>query len=159
MPKKILLVYYSRTGNNKKIAKEIAGILKSDIDEIISEKSYGGIFGFLRGGHNSMKKKIINIKTIKNRSEYDLIIVGGPIWAGGSLCPPVRAYLVKNKISKKKIAFFSCCGSGKPQKSIEELQELNIKPIAMLFLSDAQVKEGKYHEPIFDFCNKIKKIK
>ena len=53
---KILVVFYSRTGNTKKIGEEISKNLKSDIDEIIDQKSRNGAIGFLTGGIDAMKK-------------------------------------------------------------------------------------------------------
>ncbi len=153
---KILVTYYSRSGNNKLIAQEIKGILKADIDLIVPEKSYDGFFGFLRAGSNALKKKIIKINTKKEPSKYDLVIIGGPLWAG-SLSAPVRSYLAKNEI--KKLAFFSCCGSGEPKKSIEQLNELRVKPSPMLFLSEKKVKANMHHSEVISFCNKIKQRK
>lgn len=149
---RILVVNYSRTGNNKMIALKIAKILGADTDEIVSSKSFKGILGFMKGGRDSIKGRIVEINTQKNPSKYDLVVVGGPIWAG-SLNPPLRAYLSKNKF--KKLAFFSCSSKGEPQKVPQQLEELSINPTAALFLSQKNI--GKDHaKKIAEFCKKIK---
>jgi len=47
---KTLVAYYSRTGNTKKVAVEIAKNLKADIDEIIDKKDRSGMIGWIIGG-------------------------------------------------------------------------------------------------------------
>ena len=44
---KVLVVYYSRTGNTKFVAEAIAQSLEADIEEIKDGKNRMGVFGFL----------------------------------------------------------------------------------------------------------------
>jgi len=149
---KALIVYYSRTGNTEKIAKEISGNLKVDIDEIIDMTNRKGIIGWLRGGRDAMKNILTEIKNKKNPLRYDLVIIGTPIWAG-TLCPAVRTYLSKNKF--KKIAFF-CTFGGNPGKSFEEMEKLSKKPVAKLGIKDTDIKKGTYKGLLNDFLKKIR---
>jgi flavodoxin len=41
--KKILVVYYSRTGMTKKLANSIANLLFADIEEIVDTKNRSGL--------------------------------------------------------------------------------------------------------------------
>jgi len=130
---KNLVVYYSRSGNNRKIAEELASLslLKADLDEIIPEKKYSGIFGWLRAGFNASRKAKINVS--KNPLDYDLVIFGGPLWAGGKLPSPLLSYISNYKL--KKAAFFSVSGRGNISKALLQLQEHGIKPVATLALN------------------------
>ncbi len=99
---KILVVYYSRTGNTAKIAKEIAGQLKCDIEEVHDTKNRKGILAWFIAGRDGMSKRTTIIeKTKYDPSAYDLVIVGTPIWVNTT--PAIRTYLMQNsnKIKKK----------------------------------------------------------
>ena len=62
---KILVVYYSRTGNTKAIAEALVEALNADIDEIIDLKKRMGFLNWLRSGHDALRKKFTQIKTQK----------------------------------------------------------------------------------------------
>ena len=75
---KTLVVFYSRTGNNKKIAEELAKATKADIDEIVDKKNRKGRLNWLRAGRDSMNKKTTEIESKKNPNDYDLIVLCTP---------------------------------------------------------------------------------
>ncbi|MHA2086528.1 MAG: flavodoxin family protein [Candidatus Thorarchaeota archaeon] len=88
-----LVVYYSRTGNNRTIAEAIADTLSADIDEIIDKKKRQGRLNWLRAGGDSRGGKLTEIEYEKNPQDYDTIIIGAPIWAWNPI-PPLRTYLL-----------------------------------------------------------------
>ena len=47
---KTIVVYYSRTGNTRKVAEELADTLKCDIEQIIDTQKRSDVLGFLRSG-------------------------------------------------------------------------------------------------------------
>jgi flavodoxin len=147
---KTLVVFYSRTGNTKRAAKDIAENIKSDVDEIIDKKSRKGIFGWLGGGRDAFKKKLTDIRYKKDPAEYDLVIIGTPVWAG-TMAPAVRTYLIKQKI--KKVAFF-CTYGGNKGKSFIEMENLVSKPIAVLDIKAANVDTSQ--DRIRKFCDRLK---
>ena len=101
---KSLVLFYSRTGNTGKIANEIAVKLNSDIEEIFDKKNRKGIFGYLAAAKDAATKKFTQIEEVKkDLSQYDLVIIGTPVWAWG-MAPAIRTYLSKNKFNK--LAFF-----------------------------------------------------
>ena len=155
---KTLVVYYSRSGNNKKIAEELAALslLKADLDEIIPQKKYSGIFGWLKAGFHASKDKRIKINVLKNPSDYDLVIIGSPNWAG-KLSTPVFSYLQNYKI--KKLALFSVCGSGDISKEVAQLEALGIKPVATLALKEKEIKENMHHNKVIGFYNHLRQMK
>lgn len=148
--KKILVVYYSRTGNTCTIAKNISKILKADVDEIIDKKNRKGILGWIFGGRDAIIKKRTDILFKKDSSKYNTVIIGTPIWAS-TLTPAIRTYLESNSI--KKIAFF-CTYGGSPGKTFAEMEKLSKKPVATLGI---KTKEILLHDKeIKEFCKKIK---
>ena len=120
---KSLIVYYSRTGNARYVAQTIASQIGAEIEEVVDLKKRGGIFGFLSGGKDARNGKETEISpSTKSPTDYDLIVVGSPIWAGKPT-PAIVTYLKKNDLSGKKVALFFTQGGKKPQ-GIEELKAL-----------------------------------
>jgi len=140
---KTLVVYYSRTGNTKKIGDEIAGDLKCDIDEITEKKKRNGMLGFVMSGREAVRKTTPKINPAKFKpEEYDLVIIGTPNWAT-TIASPVRTYITMNKF--KDVAFFCTQGSGKDQGLFKKMEEVaGKKPVATLRLSTKQVQSGDY---------------
>ena len=105
--KKVLVLYYSFEGNTKKVAEVLASTLGAQIEEIkpVEELKSKGFSKFIWGGSQVVmgkKPEIVEIKS--DLSEYDLIFVGSPIWAG-TYAPPIKT-LLEDKLENKKIAYF-----------------------------------------------------
>ena len=124
---KILVAYYTRTGNTRKIAKAIAKELNADIDEIIDLKDRKRtITGWFIAGKDATIKSLTDIKTEKSPEKYKLVVIGTPVWAF-TMTPAVRTYLTNHKF--KKLAFFAT-HEGHLGKTFINMQELSQKPIA-----------------------------
>ena len=77
--KKILVVYYSRTGMTKKLALSISDMLGADCEEIIDTKKRAWVVWYIMAGRDAALKKQTTIQNItKNPSEYDIVC----IWTG-----------------------------------------------------------------------------
>lgn len=154
--KKILVVYYSRTGHTKKIAEEISKNLNADIDEIIDLKDRKGMKGYITGGKDAIEKKLTEIRFSKEPKNYDLVIVGTPNWAK-TMPPAVRTYLEKNK-NIKQIAFFCTYGNylGKTFQTIEEVSKKPLATLSIRFKSFSDKAELNYEEKIKNFCERLK---
>jgi len=93
---KTLIVYYSRGGNTKKAAEDLAAELGADLAEIREDRPRKGLFGFLRSGMESSFKKIVPYRPLTaDPAKYERVIVATPVWAG-NLSSPMRSYLNDN---------------------------------------------------------------
>jgi flavodoxin len=120
---KSLVVYYTRSGNARFVAETVAAYLGADIEEVIDKKNRGGPLGFLNGGRDARAGKETEIEPAKKSPcDYDLIVVGTPIWAGKPT-PAINTYLKHNDLSGRKVAAFFVQGGKKPQ-GIEEVKAL-----------------------------------
>lgn len=157
---KTLVVYYSRTGTTKKVAEEIAKAMNSDIEEIIDKTDRNGPIGWLKSGKDAMRKKITVINEItKSPANYDLIVIGSPLWAG-SVTPAIRTYMTQQKqiLFEKKVAFFSTMGSPNPGKIFIQMEELyGKKPVSNLSLRTKEVTDGSFIEKMKKFIEDLKK--
>jgi len=152
---KSLVVYYSRTGVTRKVAAEIAGALGSDIEEIVDQKDRRGIWGWFMAGRDATLKKLVNIDPNKrDPSNYDLVVIGTPVWAW-TMTPAIRAYIAANSAHFKKVAFFLTMGGacGKTFKTMEDL--CGKKPLAVLDLKETEVRKEKHIQKIKDFAVEI----
>ncbi|MGZ7109578.1 MAG: flavodoxin family protein, partial [Methanobacterium sp.] len=59
---KILVVFYSRTDNTRKVAEEIKNSLDCDIEEIIDTQNRSGPLGYMRSGRDASRGKLTILK-------------------------------------------------------------------------------------------------
>lgn len=110
--KKVLIVYFSHTGNTKLVAEKIAEEFSGDevdVKRIETEKSYPENDAELRDlatkelADNDFRPILKHIDT--DVQAYDLILVGSPVWFYKA-APAVKAYLEKQDFSGKEVRFF-----------------------------------------------------
>ncbi|MFX0092519.1 MAG: flavodoxin family protein [Candidatus Hodarchaeota archaeon] len=89
-----------------------------------------------------MRKQLAPIKNPKNDpTNYDLVILGTPVWAG-SIPSPTRAYVSKTKDNLKKMALFSTHADVHAKPVLTEIEEIcGKKAIAILDLQQRKVKQ------------------
>jgi len=153
---KILITFFTRTENTKKVAEKLAERLGADIEELQDKKDRKGMLGYIIAGHDMVRKKSTEIDNIKyNPSEYDLVIIGTPVWVG-TFVPAIKKYIEFNKNRFKKIAFFTTQGSERRQRVFDELKkETGKEPIAELQLSTKEVVTDQYFEKLEEFVKKL----
>ena len=133
---KILLVYYSYTGNTKIIADMIKEKLDCEILELKPKipfliEDYDVIVNEYQS--NESTKKCVEIENINvDLKEYDRIIIGTPVW-WYTITPVIREFLKNNDLSQKQVYAFATNAGwlGRTFKEIESYcnvkKELNIK--------------------------------
>jgi len=155
---KILLVYYSRTHVTEKIAKSIQNKLNCDIEEITDGGKYNGKLGYMKGGMNASMRRTSKIDPIsKNPSDYDLVIIGTPVWAS-NMATPIYSYLLKYKNDIPDIASFCTCISGGFEKTLQNIDiTCGKSALAQMYLTSKDVENPT--QKINNFINKINNIK
>ena len=120
---KMLVLYYSQTGNTKAVAEEIATKLGADIEEITMVNPYDtGFQATINRCLQDREQGIIpDIQPVKaNVADYDVIFLGFPVWFG-TYAPPVQKFLLGADLSGKKIVPFCTFGSGGLESSVKDL--------------------------------------
>lgn len=152
--KKILVAFYSRTGTTKKAAEQIAKLLRADIEEIIDTRNRKGIWGWLTAGRDAARKRLTELKKIKkNPANYELVVVGTPIWSF-TVSAPTRTYLTQNKF--KRLAFFCTMGGSGAERAFSEMEAVSKKPVAVLALRQRDVDSGSAVQKIRDFAKLLR---
>lgn len=110
----ILIAYYSRSGNTRKIAELIHDEVGGTIFEIQPEEPYPADYDLAL----AQAKKEIQARyrpALKSKIEgieaYDTIIIGSPNW-WSTIAPPVAAFLSEYDLSGKTIVPFCTHGGG-----------------------------------------------
>ena len=104
---RILCVYYSRTGNTKQAMTEIAEALDCELVEVHDKRNRSGAIGWLHCGLDAMRKKtrpLVRVETRRALSDYDLVIVGTPIWAG-RCSSVIRGFLKRRGMELSDVAY------------------------------------------------------
>lgn len=123
--KKSIIIYFSYTGNTRKIANMIKEKLNCDILELKPVTPYSNNYQEvvdeeqrLEGSNHTPPIEPINV----NLEDYDTIILGTPIW-WYTIAPVIRTFLKENNLAQKQIIPFATNAGwlGQAFKEIERL--------------------------------------
>ncbi len=154
---KTLVVYYSRTGVTRKVAEEIAGLLGADLEEIVDTKGRKGVLGWFGGVKDALRKKSLPIGPIRcDPGEYDLVLIGTPVWAG-TMATAVRTYLTEFASNIRRAAFFCTMHSSDPSNTFRDMQRLCGKPPAgTLAFRQKNVEKDEHLDEVRSFVELLK---
>lgn len=103
----ILCVYYSRTGNTRNTCEAIAAELGAETLELKDDVKRSGFLGWLRCGMDAVGRSTRPLRpyeTDRPLSDYKLVLIGTPIWAGR--CSSVtRAFLKEKGTELNNVAY------------------------------------------------------
>ncbi|MDO4365083.1 MAG: flavodoxin, partial [Clostridia bacterium] len=125
---RVLTVYFSATGNTKSLAEKVANVANSDIVEIIPETLYtsadlnysdSNCRANQEQNDPNARPKIAN--TISNIEDYDVIILGYPIW-WSTMPKIINTFLETYDLSVKTIMPFCTSGSSGIATSVSAIK-------------------------------------
>ncbi|WP_090692401.1 flavodoxin [Paraburkholderia phenazinium] len=153
---RILVVYFSRSGTTRRLAKSLAERLNADIEEICDYRNRSGPGGYLRSLIQAIRQRPAEIVPHElDVASYDLVIIGTPVWAG-SVSTPVRAYLAENSPYFRHVAFFCCLGGRGSESAFSQMRALAaMPPLAELKVSAGDLKRGEENRLIHGFVDKV----
>jgi flavodoxin len=137
---KSAVIYCSRSGKTRQVAKRIAEQLDGDMIEIVGKKRYRGPFGFILAGAHASRKKLPEIEPVQaDLSTYDTLVIGSPVWAS-TVAAPVRTFLHQYKEHIKEASFFLTLGGSGAEKAFSEIENVaQCKPTRTLALVSREV--------------------
>jgi flavodoxin len=152
---KILIAYYSKTGNTEAISTVMRKALASDFDvdlfKIKMVKEYSDFLPHInpRIIFDTFLNRKPKIRSLKDMSPYDFICVGTPNWYGRT-APPMNTFIeeMTNVKGKKAIAFVS---SGLGRESYADdlkkrLERKGLKVLKALSLTLQELDESLLRE-------------
>lgn len=124
--KKILVAYFSHSGNTREIAMQINKGMDSDIHEIQPvqpyPQDYNAVVNQARQELNSRFKPVLKSK-VDNIGQYDLIFIGYPNWCS-TVPAPVRTFLLEYDFSGKTMAPFCTHEGSGLGRSVTDISKL-----------------------------------
>ncbi len=159
MTKKILLAYYSMSGKTRMVADELAATIDADCEAIREPHPRHGTSGLVRALFDAMTRRDATIEPPRrDPASYDLLILGGPIWAG-RLASPVRTYALQMATRMKKVAFLCTQGGRGAEHAFAELEKLcACPPSATLIVNAEQMKTSSYQDALGEFGRKLQMV-
>jgi flavodoxin len=153
-----LVVYYSRSGNSRAVALEIARALGSaEVEEIRDTVDRRGLLGYVRSFRDGMRKRTTTLATRgRDVSAYDLVIVGGPVWVGAP-SSPVRAWLRAHAGELHEVAFFLTHGGTARDQVLAELAAVSGRtPVAELSVRERELRSAVAGARIAAFADEVR---
>jgi len=148
-----LIAYYSRTGSNEQLAKQLHERVASDLDQILDRKKRDSMPGC---AFAALFKRKAKIEFSKEPGGYDRVVVVTPIWA--SVLPPAtRTYLKENGPKLKQFSILSVCGRGEENtKAIPDVERRARKsPSARLLIRAEELQNDSTQQKIEAFIKEI----
>lgn len=124
--KKVLVAYYSHSGNTREVARQIAGVSGGELFEIVPVTPYPSDY---RTVVDQAKKEIEAgarpaLKNwVEDMSQYDVIFIGSPCW-WATVAPPVATFLTSYDFAGKTVVPFMTHEGSRMGRSEEDIRKL-----------------------------------
>lgn len=141
---KKIIIYYSFTGNNESLYRELQRRLNCEAFRILEPKRRTWLTILLDMLFD--RRPRIELFPVDLR-KYDMVILMSPVW-NAHIANPMKSFLDKEKDHLKEYAFLTVCGGrqGQKEKLLQELKLLTGKTpaaVAELEIGKLPVEEGK----------------
>lgn len=155
--KPVLLVFYSRSGRTRSVARVLAASLECDAEELIDATDRRGVRGYLRSALDALLRRPVQLAALKaDPLQYDLVIVGTPVW-DAAVSAPVRAFLRDYGGQLHRVAFFLTYGGSGARRVFRQMRRLaGRKPLATLAVREVAVRRYQFEDDARRFVNDLR---
>ena len=131
---KALIVYYSHSGNTRRLAEIIQRVIGGVLFELKPKKEYPKNYNEVVAIAKIEKEEQIKPELLDNINikEYDTIFLGTPVW-WYTFATPIRTFLEENNFDGKTIIPFCTHGGGGESMTYADMEKT---------AKGAKVKEG-----------------
>jgi flavodoxin len=157
--KRVLIEFFSMGGHTRQLAEEIQGATHAEMEEIVEPHPRHGVPGMLRAVWDaSLHRKTAILPAKHNPADYDLLVLGGPVWAG-RMAAPVRTFAEQNGPRAKQVAFFCTEGSSGATSAFADLERLSHqKPIATLVVDAKHLPATDHRSELGRFVASLRRV-
>jgi len=140
---KILIAYYSDTGNTEKIAQDVEKLLSDQqvsIARVRPVKNYRDRFTQLLSAVFRRKPPVE--AAVTDLEGFDLLVIGAPIWSRRP-APPMISYIeeLQNCTDKPAVTFVSSLAGGYRDSLRKKLEEKGLQVLETLAFKKAILEE------------------
>lgn len=119
--RRILVVYYTRTGTTRRIAELLASELGADVEAIREHGERAGTRGYVRSLIDVLFHRQVDVMApMHDLSAYDAVVVGTPVWASHASAPAL-AWLRQHGAAIRHLALFCSLGGSGSQPALEQM--------------------------------------
>jgi flavodoxin len=158
--RRILVAYFSWSGNTREIANQIHKIVGGDLFEIVTVNKYP------RDYDETVKQARKELETsyrpplaseVKDIESYDLVFIGYPNWCY-TIPAPVASFLLKCDSAQKAIAPFCTHGGDGLGDSVDDIATLCQRSLVLegLAVRGSEVKNA--HSKVSEWLRKIRVV-
>lgn len=149
---RILLVYYSWSGNTRRIAEELMRVGSWDAEKIRESAPRAGLGGYVRCVLDSLLRRQPALVPLRlDARAYDCVVIGGPVWAG-RIAGPVRSYAADAGARARQVAFFCTQDKSGAEAAFAELAALCGKaPCTTLAIDSAHLPAAAHRDLLPQF--------
>lgn len=153
--KRVLVVYFSRSGFTSAVAKRVARDCDADLLSIKTATRRRGARGYLRSSVEAALHMSAAIRSTTLRGSYELVVIGTPVWFW-NMSSPVRAFIKLHRSAFKRLAFFCTYGGSGAAKVLGDMEALcGIQPVATLAMRDEEIQKGMGSDKLTDFTTRL----
>jgi flavodoxin len=158
---KILVIYFTRSGNTEQLAQTLASELGAECERIRERDGRSrriGLFGFLRSLWDVLTYRPAPILSASyDVSSYDVVVIGTPVWAGRA-STPVVTWMRVNREHLKHVAFFCSMGGRGSESAFDEMQRICGKvPLATCAIMERDISQDAERAPLEMFVRSIRR--
>jgi len=157
---RLLVAYFSYTGNTKRIAQALSERLREscnvEIVEIVPthKRSYLHWLAYSFGPDSEVD--IENPET--KLSRYDVVLLGFPKWTFS--CPPLNRYIRRlRSLGKPRFYLFMTCGGFDDQRFLNsmtrKLTKMGCNVVGSLTIRRKQIQNGTYAQSVDSFVKRL----
>lgn len=159
-PRPVLVVYFSRRGHTRAMARWIAEQCGAETEEILDGTNRHGLLGYLRCLVEAVLCRPAPIQPSRHSPrDFDTVIIGTPVWAW-HLASPVRAYLRRHRGRFRRVALFCCHRGWGAGVALDEAGRLCARaPVATVALCDREVAQGRHRPPLSRFVRSVRAVR
>lgn len=153
---RVLVVFFANTAHTRHVASEIARRCGGEREEIFDRRPHAGACEALRYTWDSLVRATPPIEPpTRDPADYDLVILGTPVWAW-HVASPMRSYLLHNAKRIKRVAFFCTEGGWGDQRVFDELGRLcGRSPVATYLVTEPYLAQPTQQEPLQKFMSRL----
>ena len=155
--KRILVAYYSWSGNTKALAEKISAGTGGELFEIVPAQPYPTEYGECT--ERAKKEQQEGVRPAlkakpENLASYDVVFVGSPNW-WGSYAPPIRTLLDDPAFAGKTVVPFFTHGGGGMQNCESDMREQLVNATLPLTVSGSSADGSRAQRAVDAWLREI----
>lgn len=125
--KKVLIAYYSYSGNTKQLAEKIQKQTDADMFEIKTVKAYPSSYNAVVEQAKLEKAEDVRPELqakVDNIQNYDVVFLGTPVW-WYTMAPALKSFISENDLNGKIVVPFCTHGGGGASATFTDIAKLS----------------------------------